>query len=491
MLKLKHRTRRSRSLALGLAAGLALASPLATNAFAADEAVQAALNLQNAFTGIAENASNAVVVITNKQKRQPMQGHQQLPPEFRFFFGIPEQPPQPEAEQVPRPAGRGSGFFISDEGYLVTNYHVIKDHQALEVKMRDGTVYDSERDKESVELVGVDRDTDLAVLRIHDKDRNGKFPALEFADSTKVKVGQWAIAVGAPFNFDYSVTVGVVSQKGRHDVRVNTYENYIQTDASINPGNSGGPLLNLHGQVIGVNDFIVTGGGMSRGNVGVGFAIASNLANQVVTDIVESGSVIRPWIGITMQTLSPDLRNQFDVDRGVLVSDVFDGDPADEAGIKAGDVITKIGDKDVGTPHDLQFAVLKYGPGDKIPVTLIRNGKKKVVNVTARQKDKAAAKTEDDGEDFRTRQDLLEKLGLNLQNTSRGVAVAGVAPGSTADAAKLSRGDLILEVNHTEVDTVEDVLDAIRNTKGNAAVLYIQRQRNKFFIPLRLENGSE
>lgn len=484
-----HVSRRVRVFALALAVGLAPGLQFAPPASAADEAVQAAMNLQNAFTEIAEAAANAVVVITNKQIQRPMQGLEQLPPEFRFFFGIPEQPPQPEAEQVPRAAGRGSGFFISEQGFIVTNYHVIEGNQALEIKLRDGTVYDSERDEKVVEVIGVDRETDLAVLRIHDKDREGNFPALRFADSSQVKIGQWAIAVGAPFNFDYSITVGVVSQKGRHDVRVNTYENYIQTDASINPGNSGGPLLNLRGDVIGVNDFIVTGGGMSRGNVGLGFAIASNLANQVAADIMASGSVTRPWIGVSMQTLTPELKTQFNVDGGVLVSDVIDGDPADEAGIKAGDVIVRVGDRKVATPHDLQFAVLRYEPGDKIPITLIRKGKTKTLSIIARKKDVAAAETEE-GTDLQDTADLLDKLGLSLQETPQGVAVVGVVPGSKANAADLQRGDLILEVNHTEVESVRDVVKALRETKGRAAVLYVSRRGNKFFVPLRLEKGS-
>ncbi|MFO7820934.1 MAG: trypsin-like peptidase domain-containing protein [Lentisphaeria bacterium] len=213
--------------------------PVENSSYAADPGVEAALNLQNAFTKIAEDASDAVVVVTNKQVNRSPRSMQQIPPEFRFFFGLPEQREDQERkyEEVPRPAGRGSGFFIDEAGYIVTNYHVIKDHAALEVKLRDGKVYDTERNEDSIEVIGSDRETDLAVLKINDPEREDDFPVLEFADSKQIKVGQWAIAVGAPFNFDRSITVGVVSQKGRHDMRVNTYENYIQTDASINPGN--------------------------------------------------------------------------------------------------------------------------------------------------------------------------------------------------------------------------------------------------------------
>ena len=335
-------------------------------------AIEAATALENAFTAVAARVSPAVVVITNKQQVGLMaRNGQQVAPEFRFFFGIPESP-EPNggpAPRVPQPVGRGSGVVISADGYIVTNYHVIKDYDALEVKLHDGTVIDTGRDADAIKVVGTDAETDLAVLKI---DAGKVLPALKFADSDKVRVGQWAIAVGAPFNFDYSVTVGVVSQKGRYDVRMNTYENYIQTDASINPGNSGGPLVNLRGEVIGINDFIVTGGGMSRGNVGLGFAIASNLVKQVVDDIVESGAVVRPWLGIAMQPMTPELRAQFDVEQGVLISDVVLGDPADVGGLKAGDVILQVGGKLVRTPHDVQFAVLGHRPGDAIPVQVSR-----------------------------------------------------------------------------------------------------------------------
>ncbi|MFO7820693.1 MAG: PDZ domain-containing protein [Lentisphaeria bacterium] len=260
----------------------------------------------------------------------------------------------------------------------------------------------------------------------------------------------------------------------------------MQTDASINPGNSGGPLLDLHGRVVGVNDFIVTGGGMSRGNVGLGFAIASNLAKQVVDDIIEYGSVSRPWIGIAMQPLTQDLKDQFGVENGVLVSDVMQDDPAQKAGVEAGDIIVKVGKKQVDSPHDLQFAILKYGPGEEIPITLIRDGNKKTVNVTAREREpKAAAQGEAE-----SREDVRAQLGMDLQNTERGVVVARVASGSKADAAHLQRGDIIHEVNKEEVKTVQDVWQTLESVKGNIAVLYVERQGNKFFVPLRLENGK-
>ena len=447
--------------------------------------IESAKEIQSAFSEVAEQASDAVVVITNKQvHRQSRRGLQELPPEFRRFFGIPEMPEEKRREerrQVPRAAGRGSGVIISDDGYVVTNYHVIKDHDALEVELHDGTVFDSSRNEKAVEVAGVDKATDLAVLKLN-SDKKDKFPTLKFADSEKVQVGEWALALGAPFNFDYSLTVGVVSQKGRSGVGVSRYENFIQTDASINPGNSGGPLLNLDGDIIGINNFIVSGGGMSRGSAGVGFAIASNLAKQVVDDIIKTGSVVRPWLGIAMQELTKDLQEQFDVSEGVLVSNVMEGDPAAEAGIKAGDVIVKVGDETVTTPHELQFAVLKYEPGDKIKIVAYRNGKKKTFKVTAVEKggNGGIAGVKDERE-------MLAELGLQLQTTEQGVVIARVARGSVADASQLRRGDIVRKVNRQPVNDVQDVLAALQDTKGDTVLFYIERNGNNLYVPLRIE----
>ncbi len=441
-----------------------------------------AMQLQQAFSSVAENAIPAVVVISNKQKRRAPDG-MGIPPEMRRFFGLPDPEDTPNREdETPRTAGSGSGLIIREDGYIVTNYHVVKDSDALEVRLHDGTSFDSAKDPEAVEIVGVDRETDLAVLRIGNGELDG-LKTLEFADSEDIKVGEWAIAVGAPFNLDYSVTVGVVSQMGRYDMRMNTYENYIQTDASINPGNSGGPLLNIRGKVIGINDFIVTGGGMSRGNVGVGFAISSNLVRQIVEDLIENKKVIRPWLGIAMQELTPELADQFAVDSGVLISEVMEDDPADKAGLQPGDVILKVGDKRVKTPHDVQFAVLAYDPGEEVPLTLSRDGKRKNLTVVPRRRDGEPLAASAGGDD------LLNQAGLQLQQTDQGVVIAGIKPGSPADDARLQRGDLILSVNRERVESVADVSAALGRTTGSMAVVYVDRNGRKFFAPLQLQEN--
>ena len=464
----------------------------------AAEASGVAVELQSAFTRVAEMAVPAVCVITNKQVMRRRSPHQRIPPEFRYFFGIPDEPLQQRdrsAKRVPHPVGAGSGIIIRADGYIVTNHHVIKDNDALEVRLRDGRVFDSARDEDTVEVVGTDEATDLAVLRIG----GGKLkdlPALEFADSDGVKVGQWAIAVGAPFSLDYSVTVGVVSQKGRHGMMPNydvrelrySYEDYIQTDASINLGNSGGPLLDIHGNVIGVNNFIMTGGGMSRGSIGIGFAIASNLARQVSDSLIEHGTVRRPWLGITMQPLGRHLQEEFGVAQGVLVNEVIKGDPADKAGVKPGDVILKVGDREVRTPHDVQSAVLEFEPGEKIPLLVHRDGKEKVIEVVARLKDDSDGQTT---ASFGSRGDLLRRIGLALEDTDEGVMVVGVVEGSPADIAPLVRGDIILEVNRQKVKSVSAVVQALAATQRGSAVLYVERRGARQFVPVELPGDDE
>jgi serine protease Do len=450
-------------------------------------ALDLAAQLEDAFTAVVDHAKPGVVVITNK-RFQPEPRAQQIPPELRRFFGLPYEEPEtrPGRQSKPFPVGRGSGVIIRDTGYVVTNYHVIEDADALEVKLEDGKTFDNERDENAVKVVGVDRETDLAVLQIGNGELSG-LPTLPFADSNKIRVGQWAIAIGAPFNLDYSVTVGHVSQKGRYDVGMTTFENYIQTDASINPGNSGGPLLNIRGELVGINEFIMTGGGMSRGSIGLGFAIASNLVRQVVEDLIEHGKVIRPFLGITMQELTDELKNQFDVDEGVLVNQVLKGDPADKAGVEPGDVILKVGDSPVRTPHDVLFAVLAFEPGDMIKLTIDRRGKKMEIDVKARQR----GADEGGNIEIADRQDILDQMGLALEETPDGVFVSAVVGGGPADYAEVRRGDQILEVNRVEVKTIEDVVKAFEKTKNNVVVLYIDRRGSKFFVGIPIGKDGE
>ncbi|MFA4944739.1 MAG: trypsin-like peptidase domain-containing protein [Lentisphaeria bacterium] len=480
---------RSLAAAALLAAALPVLAAPGSSPAAANPA-EPRLQLEDAITRVAEQAFPAVVVITNKQRdRQPTIA--QLPPELRRFFGIPDLPeegmaPPPQPGQ-PRVAGKGSGVLIRPDGYILTNCHVIDGADALEVKLHDGTVFDNARDPKAVRVVGSDKETDLAVLQVGGGKLRG-LPTLPFADAAKVKVGQFAIAVGAPFDLDYSVAVGHVSQKGRYDVNINTFENYIQTDASINPGNSGGPLLNLRGEIIGINEFIITGSQFSRGNIGIGFAIASNLARQVAEGLIAEGIVVRPWLGLAMQPLTDALKQQFKVRNGILVNDVTRGDPAEKAGLKPGDVITKVGPTPVNTPHDLQFAVLAYKPGDKIPLTLRRNGKELTIPVVARRRDApgATSATTTGGAAGQ-----LEKWGLSLEETKEGIRVKSVSPGTPAAAAALRRGDRILEANRQAVATLDELATILAAAANGSAVLYVERNDRRFFVPISLPGTPE
>ncbi len=457
------------------------------------EGFETAMDLQRVFSTVAERVSPAVVVITNLQVQRRGDQLEDLPPAFRFFFGVPERERERgrerEYEPDPRPAGRGSGVILRSNGYILTNYHVIRDHDELELQLHDGTQY-STREGE-LEVVGVDRDTDLAMLKIIGADGEEEdldLPWLDFADTEKLRVGEWTIAVGAPFDFDYSVTVGVVSQKGRHGMRMHTFENYIQTDASINPGNSGGPLVNIKGEIIGINNFIIASGGMgARGNTGVGFAIDGSLAKQVAEQIIEQGEVIRPWLGISMQDLTPELQEQFGVDKGVLINEVMEGDPAEEAGLQAGDVVVRVGDEEVESPRDLQFAVLDYSPGDEIKLTIVRNGEEKTISVVAVRRGDEPLARYDDREEEPQEEDVFEVAGLELEEARGRVVISHVASGSPADSAELRRGDVIREVNRSPVTSVQEARQALEPSRGGTAVLYIERRGSRFFVPLRLD----
>ncbi len=455
-------------------------------------ATRAAMLVEDAFSEVVERAKPAVVVITNKQ-RAPVP--QEIPPEFYFFFGRPMPPqrgPGMDRPNKPVPAGKGSGVLVSEEGHVVTNYHVIRDYEFLEVKTADGTVYDNEKDPEAVTVIGADPETDLAVLQLRN-DKKEKYPFLQFMDAEKVRVGQWVIAIGAPFELDYSVTIGCVSQKGRYDMGMSTYDNYIQTDASINPGHSGGPLLNIHGEIVGINQFIVTGGRASQGSVGVGFAIASDLVKKVVDVLVEDGEVIRPFLGISMQELTGDLKEQFDADFGVIVSGLVPGESAEKAGIEAGDVIQKIGEKTVHSMHDLRMAVTSYRPGGTIKVTLLRHGKEMTYDVVASRRG-----GDDDGlagvgptPPSRSLQRDLGALGLGLSEQDGRIVVREVSPnGAVANAEngdmRIQPGDIIHEINRQSVKTVAEMAQVIKKSDKKNLVLRVERklpnQANSYYF---------
>jgi len=381
-------------------------------------------------------------------------------------------------ERMPNVPGSGSGVIIDAQGYILTNNHVVGDAAEVEVRLSDKTKF-------IAQVVGKDPDTDLAVLKVT-TDR--ALPYATFGDSGEVKVGQWALAVGNPFGLDRTVTLGVVSGIGRENMNLSRYENFIQTDASINPGNSGGPLFNVHGEVIGINTAIINFA------QGIGFAIPSNMAKQVFQQLVARGKVIRGWLGVGIQPVTAELANKFGVTegQGVLVNEVFENDPAARAGIKPGDIITKVDGKPVDTPNVLSRLIAGIEPGAAASIEVVRDGKRQVLSVSLSERRESAvvasvppSRTEVKlGIDV---QDLTAELAekFKLKDT-KGVLIAKVDNGSIAQAEGLREGDLIKEVNRGEVSTVSEFSAAVSKVKrGETVLLRVLRETRAFFVVLK------
>jgi len=324
----------------------------------------------NLIVQVAKKQNPAVVWVESVQKVQKMKRQMPDNPLFRNFPGIP-QPPQ-------RGGGTGSGFIISPEGYVLTNHHVINGAETIKVRLE---LADKEKTMEA-ELIGSDKKTDIALLKIkREGNDTTPFPFIPMGDSKKLEVGEWVIAIGNPFGLSHTVTMGIVSAKGR-DIGSGLYDEFIQTDASINPGNSGGPLLNMKGEVIGINTAIISGN--SGGNVGIGFAIPINMAAEIMKDLKENGKVTRGWLGVMIQNLTPDLAASFSLKttNGALVSDVIPNGPAFKGGLKSGDVIVKFGDQPVENVSELPRLVAAVQPGETVDVVILREGKEQTVRVT-------------------------------------------------------------------------------------------------------------
>lgn len=324
----------------------------------------------NLIVQVAKKQNPAVVWVESVQKVQKMNRRFPDNPFFKNFPGIP-QPPQ-------QGGGTGSGFIINAEGYMLTNHHVINGADKIKVRLQ---VADKEQTYEA-KLIGSDQKTDIALLKIEREGNEATpFPYIPMGDSKQLEVGEWVIAIGNPFGLSHTVTTGIVSAKGR-DIGAGPYDEFIQTDASINPGNSGGPLLNMKGEVIGINTAIISGN--SGGNVGIGFAIPINMAADIMKDLKEHGKVTRGWLGVMIQKLTPDLAKSFSLKttQGALVSDVLPNGPAFKGGLQRGDVIVKFSDHAVQDVSELPRLVATVPPGETVNVVILRNGKEQTVHIT-------------------------------------------------------------------------------------------------------------
>ena len=382
-------------------------------------------------------------------------------------------------DRGPNNPGTGSGVIVDKDGLIVTNNHVVGDAKEVEVRLSDKTKFIGQ-------VIGRDPDTDVAIVKVTSPT---ELPTVPFGDSSKVRVGQWVIAVGNPFALDRTVTLGVVSGLERDAVRLSRYEAFIQTDASINPGNSGGPLFNIRGEVIGINTAIINYA------QGIGFAIPSNMVQQVAGQLRARGKVIRGWLGVGIQEVTAELAAKFSIKEsdGVLINDVFENEPAARAGLKPGDIIAKVDGHRVETPAGLSRAVAGLTPGTKIELETIRNGERRAVTVDLgeRKEDAVVAALPPSPPPPEV------KLGLNVQDLTpeladklklkdqKGVLVSKVEPGSVAQEQGLREGDLIKEVNRQTVSSSDEFKAAVAQAKkGESILLRVVRENRAFYSVL-------
>ncbi|OGL43310.1 MAG: hypothetical protein A2042_01240 [Candidatus Schekmanbacteria bacterium GWA2_38_11] len=395
----------------------------------------------------------------------------------RFFGNMPREY---------RQQSLGSGFIISKDGYIVTNNHVVDKADDIKVKLSNGKEYEAK-------VIGKDPKTDLALIKIN----ASGLPMVVLGDSDKLRVGDWVVAIGNPFGLEETVTVGVVSAKGRV-IGAGPYDDFIQTDASINPGNSGGPLFDINGNVVGINTLIIAQG------QGIGFTIPINLAKEVLPQLKEKGKVRRAWLGVAVQDLTEDLAKSFNLKsaKGALVANVEKDGPAEKAGIKRGDVIVKFNGKEIENSHELSRKAASSEVGKKIDVVVIREGKEKTMEVTMGEYPSGGAsfgegETEEGEEGGKGEEadigisvqqltpDIAERLGAK---GVKGVVISDVDPGNLAEEAGLRRGDIIKEVDRKPVDNMREFKKEMKETKLKKGILFlIQRGETTFFVTLKKE----
>ena len=433
-----------------------------------------------AFVNVVKQAKPAVVHIKVEKTTKASSGSQ-MPDEifnhpfFEQFFGPryrQQQPPPREYKQ----RGQGSGFIINQDGFILTNNHVVEDADEITVVLSDNREF-------SAKTIGTDPQTDVALLKIDDETEN--LPVLPLGDSSALEVGEWVIAIGNPFGLSQTVTVGVVSATGRSSVGINEYENFIQTDAAINPGNSGGPLINGRGEVVGINTALFSRTG---GYMGIGFAITINMAKSIEKQLQSQGKVTRGWLGVVIQDVNKDLAEHFGLKdaKGILVSEIQKDSPASSAGLKQGDVIIKLDGAELENVSDLRNRVAMIPPGTKTVLDIIRDGRSKKLQVTIGEQPENFSKYgRVSGQDS-----TLEKYGLTLQDLTpeladkfdyeqgSGLIVSDVAEGSPAAAAGLKPGHLIEEVNRIKVQSFADLKKALKQSSESDNILLRVRSGN-------------
>lgn len=436
-------------------------------------------SLGQAFVEVAKKVQPSVVNVTT-EKTITMKPWDRFGEDFfkgspfeDFFRGFGFSPREKGREYRHKQRSGGSGVIVDKEGYILTNNHVVEGADKVKIRLNDGREF-------TATVKGQDSRTDLAVLHIKAKD----LPVATLGDSDKLEVGEWAIAIGSPFGLEHTVTVGVISAKGRSGLGTGTYEDFIQTDASINPGNSGGPLINIDGEVVGINAMIIQPG------TGIGFAIPINMAKQILNDLIKQGKVVRPWLGISAQDLTSEIAEQFQVKEkeGVIVAQVHPGTGADKAGLTSGDIIKSVDDKAIKNTNELIKEIQKKKVGNKTKLNVVRDGKPISIEVTlTAMPDKLEALKERESE---------EKLGVRVQELTpqlsaryrisseikRGVVVISVEEGSPADELGLQEGDVLLEINRKKIETIKDFEKAIKDINLEKGIVFrLHRRGNSFY----------
>ncbi|MBW8887569.1 MAG: DegQ family serine endoprotease [Fibrobacteres bacterium] len=471
-------------------------------------------DFQQIFADAAEKAIPAVVSITSEHDvpaSEPGRYDDYLENgPFHYFFGSPDgsrgggpsrdggasKDGDPSREggsglRSRKETGLGSGVIISSGGYILTNNHVIEGADRVKVRLSDETEY-------IASVVGADKPSDLAVVKI--KAKLGKLPTLPLGDSDKLRIGEWVLAVGNPYGLSHTVTTGIISAKGRKNTGINNYENFLQTDAAINPGNSGGALMNLSGELIGINTAIFS---RSGGYQGIGFAIPINMAKKITRDLIRDGEVTRGWLGVSIQPLDPDAaqslklkaRDDGQAPRGALVGGVVPGSPAELAGLKRGDVIVKVGDAEIQDASDLLNRIALLIPNQFVDVRVLREGitldfKTRIAKRDEKRVAGAHVESDEDARHpaglsvARLSREVKQRFGLD-KALGRGVVVTAVEAGSRAATAGVHEGDVVLEVNRVAVDDAEAFAVAMAQAKkGNKILMLVNRKGNVLLLGL-------
>lgn len=438
--------------------------------------------LSNAFIEVAAKVTPSVVTVYTEQKVK-INRHPFFDFPLEDFFGRPSPDRKKEREYTQK--GLGSGIIVSKDGYILTNNHVVKEADEIKVKLNNNKEYEAE-------IVGTDARSDIAVIKI----KTNNLTPLPFGNSDYAKVGQWVLAVGSPLSdqLQNTVTAGIISATGRNNVSITGYGDFIQTDAAINPGNSGGPLVNLRGELIGINTAIFSRTG---GYQGIGMAIPVNIANKVMNDLINFGKVKRGYIGVYIGDVTSEFAEAYDLEEaaGAVITQVQDDSPAEKAGIKNDDIVIAVDGDKIENANDLTTKIGMRKPDSKVKLTIIRDGKKKHISVTLgefEEEQEISAKSSESKS--------IEKMGLTVKNITaelknrynipsgtKGVVVVGVESGSMLNRFGVTAGDVIDKINRKRIKNIDDYKEAIESVKeGDPVVLFLNRGDRRFTISFEM-----